>query len=101
VVYSNKGGLTGATLGGLSEAQKVTKWITERCSKLSASVFANEDYSAVKNYQQEANTTVPEYLAEIKRRIEVAVLSGKVPNYFPPDLRDEEGRAAAVIWVTY
>ena len=65
--------------------------ITERCSKLNASVFAKEDYSAVKNYQQEANTTVPEYLAEIKRRIEVAVLSGKVSNYIPPDLRDEEG----------
>ena len=58
-------------LSGLSEAQKVTKLITERCSKLSASVFAKEDYSAVKNYQQEANTTVSEYLAEIKRRIEV------------------------------
>ena len=59
--------------------------------KLSASVFAKEDYSAVKNYQQEANTTVSEYLAEIKRRIEVAVLSGKVSSYVPPDLRDEEG----------
>ena len=57
--------------GGLGKAQKVTKWITERCSKLSASVFAKADYSAVKNYQQEANTTVSEYLAEIKRRIEV------------------------------
>ena len=78
-------------LSGLSEAQKVTKLITERCSKLSASVFAKEDYSAVKNYQQEANTKVFEYLAEIKRRIEVAVLSGKVPNYAPPDLRNEEG----------
>ena len=44
------------------------------CSKLNAPVFAKEDYSAVKNYQQEANTTVAEYLAEIKRKIEGAVL---------------------------
>lgn len=89
--YSNQGGLTAADWANLSEAEKVTKWITERCSKLNASVFAKEDYSAVKNYQQEGNTTVPEYLAEVKRRIEVAVLSGKVSNYIPPDLRDEEG----------
>ena len=89
--YSNKGGLTDAIWGGLSEAQKVTKWTTERCSKLSASVFAKEDCSVVRNYHQEANTTVPEYLAEIKRRIEVAVLSGKVSNYVPPGLWDEEG----------
>ena len=85
------GGLPGAGWLNLSEAEKVTKWTTERCSKLNASVFAKEDYRAAKNYQQEANTTVPEYLAEIKRRIEVAVLSGKVSNYTPPDLRDEEG----------
>ena len=38
-----------------------------------------------------ARRAVKKYLAEIKRRIEVAVLSGKVPNYIPPDLRDEEG----------
>ena len=48
--YSNQGGLTAAIWGGLSEAEKVTKWITERCSKLNAPVFAKEDYSAVKNY---------------------------------------------------
>ena len=31
-------------------------------------------------------------MAEVKRRmIEVAVLSGKVPNYVPSDLRNEEG----------
>ena len=89
--YSNQGGLTATGWVILSEAQKATKWITERCSKLNAPVFAKEDHSAVKNYQQEANATVPEYLAEIKRRIEVAVLSGKVPNYIPPDLRGEEG----------
>ena len=76
--FSNKGGHTAADWAALSEAEKITKWITERCSKLNASVFAKEDYSAVKNYQQEATATVPEYLAEIKRRIEVAVLSGKV-----------------------
>ena len=89
--FSNKGGLSDADWLNLSEAEKVTKWITERCSKLNASVFAKENYSAVKNYQQEAKTTVPEYLAEIKRRIEVTVLSGKVSNYIPPDLCDEEG----------
>ena len=89
--FSNKGGHTPADWAALSEAEKINKWITERCSKLNASVFAKEDYIAVKNYQQEATATVPEYLAEIKRRIEVAVLSGKVSNYIPPDLRDEEG----------
>ena len=46
--YSNQGGLTDAIWRGLSEAEKATKWITERCSKLNASVFAKEDYSAVK-----------------------------------------------------
>ena len=79
--FSNKGGHSDAGWLNLSEAEKITKWTTERCSKLNAPVFAKEDYSAVKNYQQEATATVPEYLAEIKRRIEVAVLSGKVSNY--------------------
>ena len=42
--YSNQGGLSDADWVILSdEAQKVTKWITERCSKLNASVFAKED----------------------------------------------------------
>ena len=31
--YSNKGGLPTADWANLSEAQKATKWITERCSK--------------------------------------------------------------------
>ena len=31
--YSNQGGLSDAGWGILSEPQKVTKWITERCSK--------------------------------------------------------------------
>ena len=52
--FSNKGGHSDADWLNLSEAEKITKWITERCSKLNASVFAKEDYSAVKNYQQEA-----------------------------------------------
>ena len=46
--YSNQGGLPDADWGVLSEAQKATKWITERCSKLNASVFAQKDCSAVK-----------------------------------------------------
>ena len=58
--------LTGRISVTVSKAERVTKWITERCSKLNASLFAKEDYSAVKNHQQEANTTVLEYLAEIK-----------------------------------
>ena len=48
--YSNQGGLTTAIWGGLSEAERATKWTTGRCSKPNASVFAKEDYSAVKNY---------------------------------------------------
>ena len=41
--YLNQGGLSDADWGILSEAKKVTKWITERCSKLNASAFAKED----------------------------------------------------------
>ena len=41
--YSKQGGLSDADWRVFSEALKVTKWITERCSKLSASFFAKED----------------------------------------------------------
>ena len=47
--FSNKGGHTPADWAALSEAEKINKWITERCSKLNASVFAKEDCQAARH----------------------------------------------------
>ena len=57
--FSDQGGLTDADWGILSEAQKATKWIAERCSKLNAPVFAKEDYSAVRTISKRQTPRFP------------------------------------------